>query len=303
MDIIGKRFWFFLISGVIILIGIISLVIFGLKTGVEFSSGSVVTVNFEQEVNQRDLGQGLANLGYGGALIQRLGTGDFLIRLPELNSESKTKLEADLTTRFGALKVEGFDSVSPMIASETTRNTVIAVVVAALFILLYLAWAFRKMPNPFRFGTCAVIALAHDTLVVTGIFSICGAIFGWEINLMFVTGILAIIGYSVNNTVVVFDRIRENQLKSAATFDVVVNNSMIETLGRSLNTSLTTIFTVVALMLFVGASIQNFVIVLLIGIIAGTFDSVCVAPSLLVVWRKGEWGRFIGRKPLPASGG
>ncbi len=302
LDIIGKRFWFFLISGIIILICIISLATFGLKPGIEFSSGSIVTMRFEQEVDQGDLKQELTSLGYTNALIQHTGGGDFLIRTHELTSEDKTSLEGALADRFGHLSETEFNSVSPMIAAETTQNAAIAVAVAAVGILLYITWAFRRMPKPFHYGTCAIIALLHDALVALGVFSILGGILGWEINLMFITGILAVIGYSVNNTVVVFDRIRENLRKDArADFEIVVNNSLVETLSRSLNTSLTTLFVVLALLFFVGASIQNFAVVLLVGIIAGTFSSLCIAPQLLVVWEKKEWRRFIQWLPLRAS--
>jgi len=298
-DIVGKRFWFFLISGVVIFIGIISLAVFGLKAGVEFSSGSMMTVGFEQEVDQDGLRKELAGLGYANVIIQRVGEDDFLIRLPELGGGAKTELEAGLTASLGTLEVREFDAVSPMVAAETTRNAGIAVAIAAIGILLYVAWAFRRMPNPFRYGICAIVALVHDALVALGAFSILGGILDWEINLMFVTGILAVIGYSVNNTVVVFDRIRENLTKYVKSdFEVVVNNSLVETLSRSFNTSLTTLFVVLALLLFVGAAIQNFAVVLLIGIIAGTYSSLCIAPQLLVVWRKGEWGRFIKWLPL-----
>ena len=181
-----------------------------------------------------------------------------------------------------------------MVATETARNAGIAVAIAAIGILLYIAWAFRRMPNPFRYGACAIVALLHDTLVALGAFSILGSILGWEINLMFVTGILAVIGYSVNNTVVVFDRIRENLSRDyKSDFENVVNNSLVETMSRSLNTSLTTLFVVLALLLFVGTAIQNFAVVLLIGIIAGTYSSLFIAPSLLVVWGRRGMGRVI----------
>ncbi|MBA7709678.1 Protein translocase subunit SecF [subsurface metagenome] len=174
--------------------------------------------------------------------------------------------------------------------------------VAAVGILLYITWAFRRMPKPFHYGTCAIVALVHDALIALGIFSILGAILGWEINLMFIIGILAVIGYSVNNTVVVFDRIRENLLKSVRPdFEAVVNSSLAQTLIRSLNTSLTTIIVILALMLFVGAQIQNFAVVMLIGIIAGTYSSLFIAPSILVIWEKGEWPRLL--KPAGAKGG
>ena len=300
LDIVGKRFWFFLIAGAVILISLISLLGFGLETGIEFSSGSMMTVSFEQEVDQDELKQELANLGYANAIVQRSGEGDFFIRTSTLTTEDKERLVDTLTAKFGSLTETEFHSVSPMIATETARNAAIAVAVAAVGILLYLTWAFRRMPKPFHYGTCALIALGHDVLVVLGIFSILGGILDWEINLMFITGVLAVIGYSVNNTVVVFDRIRENLKKGVGSdFEVVVNNSLVETLSRSLNTSLTTLFVVLALLFFVGASIQNFAVVLLIGIIAGTFSSLCIAPTLLIVWEKGEWGRFIRWLPLP----
>jgi len=298
-DIIGKRFRFFLISGIVIFIGVISLLTVGLKPGIEFSSGSLLTVDFEQEVKQAELKQELADSGYPNVIIQRTGAGDFLIRTRELSGEDKAQLMAVLEARFGKLTEPEFSSVSPMIAAETVQSAFIAVAVAAVGILLYVTWAFRRMPKPFHYGVCAIVALVHDAVVALGVFSILGGILNWQINLMFITGILAVIGYSVNNTVVIFDRIRENLRRDmSAGFETVVNNSLVETLGRSVNTSLTTLVVVLALLLFVGVSIQNLVVVLVIGIIAGTFSSVCIAPALLVVWDRGEWGRFIRWLPL-----
>jgi preprotein translocase subunit SecF len=218
-----------------------------------------------------------------------------------LTDTEKAQIKDTLTARFGSLSESQFYEVSPLVASETKRSAIIAVVVAMVGILFYVTWAFRRMPKAFRWGTCSIIALLHDALVTVGLFSIFGAILGWEINLMFITGILTVIGYSINNTIVVFDRIRENEIKGiSASFETIVNNSQVETLGRSMNTSITTLITSLALLLFVGASIQNFAVVLIIGIVVGTFDSIFVAPGLLVVWDKGEWGRFIGRRLQPA---
>jgi len=299
IDLVGKRFRFFLISAVVILIGIISLLTFGLKMGIEFSSGSLLTVDFEQDVAQGELKEALVDLGYDNVIIQRTGAGDYLIRTEELSAESKAEMEAGLEGRFGKLTEPEFSSVSPLIATETVRTAVIAVAIAALGILFYVTWAFRRMPKPFHYGTCAIIALTHDAVVALGVFSILGGILNWQVNMMFITGILAVIGYSVNNTVVIFDRIRENiRLDINANFETVVNNSLVETLGRSVNTSLTTLVVVLALLFFVGATIQNLVAVLIIGIIAGTFSSICIAPTLLVVWDKKEWGRFISWLPF-----
>jgi preprotein translocase subunit SecF len=293
-DITGKRSLFLIISEVLILIGIIALLVFGLTPGVEFSSGSILTVSFDEEVEQAELETAMTELGYSDVIIQRTGGGDFIIRTQELSGEEKTALEDDLSARFGTLTEREFYSVSPMVAAETAHNAIIAVGVAAVGILLYITWAFRKMPKPFHYGVCAIIALVHDLVVVLGLFAIFGAIMNWEINLMFITGVLAVIGYSINNTVVVFDRIRENLKRGiSANFETVVNNSLVETLSRSMNTSLTTMIVVLALLLFVGATILNFAIVLLIGIIAGTYSSLFVAPNLLVVWNRGDWGRLI----------
>ena len=285
-DIVGKRIWFFSITGVVVVACSIFLAVFGLKAGVEFSSGSVMTIGFEEQVDKEALQDELAGLGYDNVIIQETGNEEFLVRLPRLSSIEKTVLEEDLTVTFDTLVIREFDDVSEMVASETTRNAGIAVAVAAVGILLYIAWAFRRMPHPFHYGICAIVALVHDSLVALGVFSLLGGIFGWEIDLKFVIGILAVIGYSVNNTVVVFDRIRENLIGDSKTpFETIVNKSLIETLTRSLNTSLTTLFVVIALMLFVGTVIQNFSVVLLVGILAGTYSSLFIAPSLLVVWR------------------
>jgi preprotein translocase subunit SecF len=294
-DIIGKRFWFFAISGIVILIGIISLISFGLPAGIEFSSGDMLTVQFEQPVDYDEFKEEINNLGYIDAIVQSAGENQFLIRTQVLTDAEKQQIKSSLSARFGEQAEEPqFIEVSPQVASETVRNAAIAVAIAAVGILLYVTWAFRRMPRPIHYGTCAIVALVHDALIAMGVFSILGAILGWEINIMFITGILAVIGYSVNNTVVIFDRIRENLSRgTGGSFVATVNNSLVETLSRSVNTSLTTLVVVLALFLFVGSNIQNFVVVLIIGIIAGTFSSVCVAPSLLVVWDRKEWGRLI----------
>ena len=302
IDIVGKRLRFFIISGVIITISIVALANFGLKPGIEFSSGSMMTINFEQEVESSDLKQELIGMGYTDAIIQQTGEGDFLIRTTEITSEAKAELTDALTTKFGPATESEFHSVSPMVASETARNAGIAIGVAAVGILLYITLAFRKMPKPFRYGTCAIIALGHDTLIAMGIFAILGATWGWQIDLKFIIGILAVVGYSVNNTVVVFDRIRENLSRGISPdFKVVVNTSLIETLGRSLNTSLTTLFVILALLLFVGASIQNFAVVMLIGIVAGTFSSIFIAPNILVAWEKRARGKLSRPAKVPQS--
>jgi preprotein translocase subunit SecF len=300
MNIVSKRLWYFWIAAILVVVFIISLATLGIKTGVEFSSGSILNISFEKQVEMAALRQEIDTLGYKKAIIQSAGNEgtDYIIRInaTNLDEASKSKVVNSITGALGALKVNEFDNVSPMIASETTRNASIAVVVAVLAMLLYIAFAFRKMSNPFKYGVCAVVGLAFDLLVALGVFSILGAIRGWQIDMMFIAGILAILGYSINNTVIVFDRMRENTSRGISPdIEVVANHSIVETLGRSFNSSLTTLFTLFVLALFVGASIQNFVIVLIIGVISGTFTSTFISPELLVAWQKKKWGGSSGK--------
>ena len=315
-DFIGKRRWFFLASGLIILVGLISmlysLISYGspVRQGIEFSSGSMMTVRFEQDVSQGELRDQMALLGHEDAIIQRTGEGDFIIRTGQLAPEERdpatgevvtpserAQIEEALEEEFGALTVLDFSSVTPTVSTETRDVAAAAVAVAAVGILLYITWAFRRLVRSFRFGVCAVIALLHDVVIVLGVFSLLGVFLGIEIDAMFVTGILTVIGYSVNNTIVVFDRIRENMAKgTGASLEGVANRSIVETLPRSLNTSMTTLFVLLALFLFGGATIHDFILVLLLGVIVGTYSSMCIASQLVVAWATGGFGRMF--RPL-----
>ena len=289
IDLVGKRNWFFLISAIVIIPGIISLAVFGLKPGVDFSSGTAMTLNFDKEVELSQLRQELTDLGYDRAVVQPAGEGEFFIRLPEISAEETTKLKGSLETGLDTtITVSSLYSVSPIVAAGTVRNTIIAVVVASIGILLYISWAFRKMPKPLRWGTCAVIALLHDLVVVIAVFSILGWAAGMEVDALFVTGVLAVVGVSVNNIVVVFDRIRENLKRGVSRdFEVIANYGIVESLGRSLNTGLATLFVIVALYLLGGVTTHTLVLALMIGIATGIYSSLCIAGQLLVVWEKG----------------
>jgi preprotein translocase subunit SecF len=292
-NIIGNRYRYFVISALLVVISIVSLATVHLKPGIEFSSGTVLTVPFQNTVTYDQVRKVVTDQGYGNGIVQAAGSNEFIIRTAELTDAAQTALVQALQQLSPTGDISKAD-VNPKTASETVRQSIIAILLASIGILLYIAWAFRRMPHPFRYGACAIIALVHDIVVALGVFSILGAILNWEINLMFITGLLAILGYSVNNMVVIFDRIRENTLKGLhPEFGVTVNGSLVETMGRSMNTTLTTILTVLAVLLFVGSDIRNFAVVLLVGIIAGTYDSIFVAPALLVVWEKGEWSRFL----------
>jgi preprotein translocase subunit SecF len=311
MDIVGRRLWYFIVAVILAVVFIVALATLGIKSGVEFSSGSILNITFDQPVAESALVQELNNLGYSNALIQNDGkaveAGKYLgynirINASNLDEATKTQVRNSLTTNLGTFKENEFDNISPLIAAETTRNASIAVVVAIIAMLLYIAFAFRKMPSPFKYGVCAVAGLVWDILVCLGLYAIFGKLFSWQIDLMFIAGILAVLGYSINNTVIVFDRMRENLGKGVSRdVAVVANHSVFETLGRSFNTSITTLIGLFVLALFVGASIQNFVIVLIIGTISGTITSTFLSPELVVAWEKKEWGSPSGRTSLETA--
>ena len=321
IDFVGRRNWYFLISGVIILIGIVFLIPagpFGLAWGIEFTSGSVMTLSFDQEVTQAELQEEMASLGHSEAIIQGTGEGDFIVRTSKLaeevedpeTGEAMTEEEAirrALEERFGPVEILSSYDISPSMARGIASNAAIAIAVAAVGILLYDTWAFRRVMRSFRFGICAILALAHDVLIVLGIYSFLGSFFLMEVDVMFIAAVLTVIGYSVNNTIVVFDRIRENRIKRPGSpLETIVNNSIMETLGRSLNTSLTTLFVLLALFLFGGVTIHNFVLVLIIGVITGTYSSICIASQLLIVWERGEFASLFRRivpRRVPVRGG
>jgi preprotein translocase subunit SecF len=211
---------------------------------------------------------------------------------------------AALQAKYGKVERAQVQSVGETVSAESTRSAVIAVVIACVAILVYLTLAFRRAPHPLRYGVCALIAMVHDVLVVIGVAAILGYFIGLEVDALFLTALLTVISFSVHDTIVVFDRIRENLIgrRSGESFDEIVNHSIVQTLPRSINTQLTSLFTLTALLLFGGESIQHFVLILLIGLISGTFSSIFNAAQLLVVWENREWRRWFGRsEEAPAT--
>ena len=291
MDFVGKRFWFFIISLLVITPGIIFLILApGLNPGIDFTGGSSMTLRFSNEsnINQEQVRDQLFALSYEEATVQNLGENSFFVRTRELDEVAKDALVTNITSSLdeGAENVlQGFDLVSPVVAQETVMNAFWAIIAAAIGIFIYIWWAFRNVPSPLRYGLAAIVALIHDTIIVIGIFAILGELMNMEVNTMFLIALLTVIGYSVNDTIVVFDKIRENVLiHSNRAFPEIVNLSISETISRSLNTSFTLLITLVALILFGGATIREILFVLLIGVAAGTYSSVAIASQVLVSW-------------------
>ena len=288
MNLIGKRKIWYSISLVMIVPGVISLMLFGLKLGIDFSSGQLSTVRGSvsaDKVNAAASGLGLSD-------IQVVPSGSDQTQIRFRDASPQTQHEANHQKLKAALAKEGiaelsFDSVGPTVSSTIAASAVASLVVVSIAIVLYVAFAFRNTPppvSPWSFGIMAIVALLHDALFVLGVFSLLGHFMGVEVDALFVTAILTVIGFSVHDTIVVFDRIRENLRRDKGSFEVIVNNSILETIARSINTSLTVLLTLLALFLFGGQSIRLFVLALLIGIASGTYSSIFNASPLLVTW-------------------
>jgi preprotein translocase subunit SecF len=303
LDLVGKRYLFFLISLLTIVPGMIALAMGGLRLGIEFTGGTLWEVRFEQPVTPGDVKAVLAAHGHGDALVQTAEGNVALIRLKEIKegSPEKGSLSDALKTDLGTFTELRLETVGPTVGEEVRTRSIGAMALASVAILAYIAWNFRKLKNPIVYGAAAIIAMLHDILLVIGVFALLGLFFGIEVDALLVTALLTIAGFSVHDTIVVFDRIRENQLRHVAgTYEEVVNYSLVQTVARSINTSLTVIFTLMALYLFGGATTRTFVLALLIGVISGTYSSICNASQLLVVWETGEWRHWFRRKNRPA---
>lgn len=295
MNIIGKKNWYFIFSLVVIIPGLVSLILWGLPASIDFTGGSRLTLSFPKNVDQKTVNEIKSVFSAEKIEISTIQTSgkQIFIRTGVLDQKKDAKVMGSLKKKLGNFKQEEFEIIGPVIGGETTANAIKAVILACILIVVYVVFAFRKVPKPassIRFGVCTVIALIHDILVVIGLFSILGHFFKVEIDSLFITALLTVLGFSVHDTIVVFDRIRENLRRMAgAPFATIVNDSILQTLGRSLNTSLTVLLVLFAMLLFGGESIKWFIVALLVGIASGTYSSIFNAAPLLVAWD--EWSR------------
>ena len=292
MNIIGRKNWYFGISLLVLIPGIIAIFLWGLNLSIDFTGGSRLTLVFKDNVTKNNLELVDKTLRAQRIKVAGIEKSNKLIfvRTSPIDQNQNNKFISALSKELKDVKQQEFETIGPVIGQETTLNALKAVGIASILIILYITWSFRSVPKPassIRFGVCAIIALIHDVLVVVGAFAILGHFFGVEIDSLFVTAILTVIGFSVHDTIVVFDRIRENLKKTGSSnFAKTVNESIVQTIGRSLNTSLTVVLVLIALLLFGGESIRWFVVALLIGIISGTYSSIFNAAPLLVLWQE-----------------
>lgn len=297
MNIIAKKNIYFAISILVMIPGIIALMLWGLHLSIDFTGGSRLSYQIPNEKPEVVKNTIESNAKLVGATIigkVQVGSGDtYAFRTKPLVQQQHQNMVKLITSKYPSAREISYETVGPIVGGETTVNAFKSVLIASILIVIYVAFSFRNVPKPassWRFGICTVTALIHDVIVVVGIFAILGHFYGVEIDSLFITAVLTVIGFSVHDTIVVFDRIRENLRKMGnVPFGEVVNESIVQTMNRSLNTSLTTLLVLFALFLFGGESIKWFVVALLIGILSGTYSSIFNAAPLLVAWE--EWTR------------
>jgi preprotein translocase subunit SecF len=312
MNIIKNRYLYFLISLIVIIPGLFFMGLHWvqhpdvgpLPMGIDFRGGSLFEIQFEgtrpsvDEIKTLYADFSTSESIIADPVIQPLGDDSYSVRSRTIDEDTKAKMVVEMESRFGTkVTVLNFTSISPSVGAEVAQAASIAIFFAAAAILFYIWFAFRAVEHPIRYGTAAIIAMLHDVLVVLGTEAILSFFFGWEADALFLTALLTVIGFSVHDTIVVFDRVRENShIFRRLDYETLVNHSIVQTLDRSLTTQLTVMFTLTALVLFGGDTIRHFVVILLVGIFSGTYSSIFNAAPILVVWENREWKTWFKKK-------
>ncbi|MDA1329611.1 MAG: protein translocase subunit SecF [Chloroflexi bacterium] len=297
MNIVGRRYLFFLISLILIVPGLLGMLRWGLPLSIDFTGGSYVELRFASG-ELPDL-QAVRNIysefNIADAEPRTSGDDQLIVRTELIDNADNDAVIAAMSARFNSqITVLRFDSVGPSIGREVATRAALAIAMASVGILLYIWYAFRGVANAHRYGISAIIAMLHDIAVVFGMQAILSHFFGWEIDALFLTALLTVASFSVHDSIVVFDRIRENAQRSRRVpFETVVNNSINQTLARSINTQLTVTLTLLALVIFGGVTLRHFIVVLLIGVLSGTYSSIFNASPILVVWENQEWRHWL----------
>ena len=300
IDLLSKRYLYFLISFLVIIPGLVILFTGGLPLSIDFTGGSLLEVQFEsgKSLSTESLKTIYENVGIDDAQVQTTESGSLLIRSSFLTNETRDAVLSAMQTETGApVTIVRFDSVGPSIGTQVAARAAQAVGFAALAVAVFITYVFSKVPNAFRYGVCAIIAMIHDVAVVFSVVGIGARLFDWQIDALFLTALLTVIGFSVQDKVVVFDRIRENtNIFRRLNYEVLVNHSIVQTLQRSINTQLMTVeFLLLALALFGGVTLQEFAVILLVGLFSGTYSSIFIAAPILVVWENREWQKWFRR--------
>lgn len=304
LNLMSKRYWFFILSMCIIIPGIIVLAVWKLPVSIDFKGGSIIEAKFTtgklpQSSQVYDLYQ---KLGVGNAQVLTSGTDVLIIRSEVITEEQRAQVLAELGKMTGSeVVLRRADTVGPTISQQVTNRAAFAVLASSVLLVLFITFSFRGVQNAFRYGVCTVIALLHDILMIFAVVAIGGRFWGWQADTLFLTALLTVIAFSAQDTIVVFDRMRENSgIFRRLEFEKLVNHSVVQSMTRSINTQLMTVdFMLLALALFGGVTLREFAIVLLVGMISGSYSSIFVAAPLLIVWENQEWKTWF--KPRQAT--
>ena len=301
MNIVGKRYLYFGLSLLLIVPGLIGILIWGLPLSIDFTGGSYAELKFDSGTapDLADVRALYAEHGVADVQPRTSGADQLIVRSGPIDNAKMDEIVKEMNQRFGsAITVQRFDSVGPSIGREVASRAALAIGLASVGIMLYIWYAFRGVRNAHRYGIAAIIAMLHDIAVIFGVQAFLSHFLGWEIDALFLTAVLTVASFSVHDTIVVFDRIRENaQISRRLPFETVVNNSILQTLVRSINTQLTVFLTLMALVLFGGETLRHFVLILMVGVLSGTYSSIFNASPILVVWENREWRNWFGRSP------
>lgn len=298
MNILGKRYTFFGLSLLIIIPGLLILLTRGVPLSIDFTGGSLLEISFSgQSPETSEIITIYDNAGIDDVQVQTIDTGSYIIRSKFMDNDSRDAVLAALTSEIGEVTVIRFDSVGPSIGEQVTQRGALAVGVSSILVVLFIAWSFRGVPNAFRYGICAILAMIHDVAIIFSVTAFGSIYWGWEVDSLFLTALLTVIGFSMQDTIVVFDRIRENSnIHRRLGYETLVNHSIVQTLQRSINTQLMTVeFLLLALAMFGGLTLREFASILLIGLLSGTYSSIFVAAPILVLWEKREWTTWFRR--------
>ena len=298
MNILGKRYFFFGVSLILIIPGLIVLFTGGLPLSIDFTGGSLLEVSFTNATPApAEIISIYESANIKDVQVQTSETGSYIIRSEFLENDVRDAVLTEMTSKIGTPTVVRFDNVGPSIGEQVTSRAAMAVGLASVLVVLFIAWSFRGVENAFRYGISAILAMLHDVALIFSITALGGLFFGWEIDSLFLTALLTVIGFSMQDSIVVFDRIRENaNIYRRLDYETLVNHSIIQTLQRSINTQLMTVeFLLLALAMFGGVTLQEFAVVLLVGLMSGTYSSIFIAAPILVVWENKEWKNWFGR--------
>jgi preprotein translocase subunit SecF len=306
LDLMGKRYYFFTFSIIVILAGVIAMAVWGLPLSIEFTGGSMLELQFAsgKVPTTTQIADVYHSLGITDVESNTSGTDSMIIHSTALSEDQQTQVISAIETTFNdKVTIRESNTVGPTIGQQVTTRAGMAILLSSLALVIFITFSFRGVEHAFRYGVCTIAALIHDIMIILTVIAFGAHFFGWQVDTLYLTALMTVIAFSAQDTIVVFDRLRENfSVLRKVDYEKLTNHSVIQTLTRSINTQLMTVdFMLLALALFGGASLHEFAIALLVGMVSGSYSSDFIAAPLLIVWQNQEWKTWFHRKPASAA--